>query len=118
MTYSIPKGAIPESWNCVDCGVNTAPGLYGRAMMEAAIAAIGVAAWEREGVEQTYDDQTEVYTVREAIWKRPAWIPMAVACASAVWSSDSVAQTQGFPPGRCIHQVPTTPRLIERQGRR
>ena len=30
----VPKGAAPESWCCVDCGVNTAPGALTHALME------------------------------------------------------------------------------------
>jgi hypothetical protein len=28
------KGITPESWHCVDCGVDTAPGNLGRVQME------------------------------------------------------------------------------------
>jgi hypothetical protein len=28
----IPSRIIPESWHCIDCGVNTAPGLLNRAL--------------------------------------------------------------------------------------
>jgi hypothetical protein len=28
------KGVVPESWCCVDCGVNTASGMMNRAEME------------------------------------------------------------------------------------
>jgi len=28
------KGATPESWACVDCGINTAPGFPSRIEME------------------------------------------------------------------------------------
>ena len=32
------KGVTPESWFCVDCGFNTAPGCLNRAELEAAFA--------------------------------------------------------------------------------
>jgi hypothetical protein len=35
------EGLIPESWLCVDCGVNTAPGCLNRIEMEKAIEALG-----------------------------------------------------------------------------
>jgi len=35
------KGATPESWLCVDCGVNTAPGCMTRKEMELAFALYG-----------------------------------------------------------------------------
>ena len=43
---NVPQGTIPDSWNCIDCNTNTAPGLYNRAEVEAIIAAIGKAAWK------------------------------------------------------------------------
>jgi hypothetical protein len=36
MTHDL-KGLTPESWCCVDCGINTAPGLQTRAQMEQAL---------------------------------------------------------------------------------
>jgi len=35
------EGLTPESWCCVDCGVNTAPGMANRAMMEQAVQELG-----------------------------------------------------------------------------
>jgi hypothetical protein len=31
------KGKAPESWNCIDCGINTAPGLLNRIEIERAM---------------------------------------------------------------------------------
>jgi hypothetical protein len=58
------EGMTPDSWLCVDCGFDTAPGLLDRAEMEQAMQASG-----EEGVSQTIDHKSEVYTVRDAIWK-------------------------------------------------
>ena len=87
------QGLIPESWYCcVDCGMNTAPGCFNRADMEAAIAALGD-KWHNneQGVTQTIDDRSEVYTVREAIWLKAGWSRWPGACASAVWKNASAA---------------------------
>ena len=71
------RGLMPENWLCVDCGVNTAPGLFNRAEMETAIAAMGAARKvDDEGVWQTINGSTEVYTVREAVWKAAGMEPM------------------------------------------
>ena len=35
------KGLVPESWYCIDCGFNTAPGFLNRVEKEKAIAALG-----------------------------------------------------------------------------
>jgi hypothetical protein len=64
------SGRIPESWLCIDCGFNTAPGLKNRAEMEAAIAKLG-ALWEAGGsVSTSVDSSSEVYTVRDSVWKK------------------------------------------------
>ena len=53
---------IPETYACVDCGVNTAPGCKGRAEAHVDLAILGK-------VEQTIDDQTEMYIVHDRVWK-------------------------------------------------
>ena len=37
------KGLVPESWNCMDCGTNTAPGCMSRGEMDLVFAAAEVA---------------------------------------------------------------------------
>jgi hypothetical protein len=59
------RGATPESWACVDCGINTAPGILSRARMEQAFAA----DWNNQGVTQTVCKNSEVYTVKPPVWK-------------------------------------------------
>jgi hypothetical protein len=55
---------VPENWLCVDCGVNTAPGFLTRAEAMAAFAA------GKDRVGQRIDSDSEIYTVRAAVWKR------------------------------------------------
>jgi hypothetical protein len=66
-----PDGTIdltectPENWLCIDCGVNTAPGLPTRIEIEK--------AWEAnpdEGIKSVIDDKSEVYYVRDAVWAK------------------------------------------------
>ena len=52
------RGKYPESWACVDCGINTAPGMFGREQMEQAFAL------DPKGVKQASDKHSEVYTVK------------------------------------------------------
>jgi hypothetical protein len=68
---------LTESWLCIDCGVNTAPGLFGRAEMEKAIEeAKARGEWgEENGIDQTIGWNSEVYTVREAVWKAAGMEP-------------------------------------------
>ena len=52
------KGLVPESWYCIDCGFNTAPGFLNRVKMEKAIAALGDRWSAGESVPQTFDDHS------------------------------------------------------------
>jgi len=54
---------VTESWLCVDCGMNTAPGIPSRIEIEK--------VWEanrNEVIEYVIDDKSEVYYVRDAVW--------------------------------------------------
>lgn len=53
------RGRVPESWACIDCGINTAPGMLNREQMEQAF----VRDWNDQGVNQIYNELSEVYTV-------------------------------------------------------
>jgi hypothetical protein len=70
------RGVIPESWCCVDCGMNTAPGMLNRADMEKAALALGEKWHTGEGIEQTFNADTEVFCVRDAVWKATGIAPM------------------------------------------
>jgi hypothetical protein len=56
------KGRTAESWLCVDCGVNTAPGFSNRKDLELAFALYGEA-------EQQITSESEVYTVTDEVWR-------------------------------------------------
>jgi hypothetical protein len=60
---------IVESWVCVDCGVNTAPGFPSGP--EAGIAF----ARGAKRVPQRFDRETEVYHVKDKIWKQAGMKP-------------------------------------------
>jgi hypothetical protein len=61
----IPSRIIPESWHCIDCGVNTAPGLLNRAEAEKAFA-----AHSDRRIEQPIDESSEIYCVRKEVWAK------------------------------------------------
>jgi hypothetical protein len=63
------KGVCPESWLCVDCGFNTAPGMAGRKQLDIALALYGVS-------KSRYDHNTEVYTLRDEVWRKLGIEPM------------------------------------------
>jgi hypothetical protein len=60
------KGKVPESWTCIDCGVNTAPGCSTREQVEQSFT---VVRQNPDSVKQTIDENSEVYMVKPAIWK-------------------------------------------------
>jgi hypothetical protein len=74
------KGVTPESWACVDCGINTGPGLPDRVNVERAYkTAITVAkiSGEKDPSITTaqFNEWTEVYTVRDSVWKAAGMKP-------------------------------------------
>ena len=72
----------PVNWLCVDCGVNTAPGLMTRAEVYQAFVVEG-----KESVKQNIDWNSEVYTVRDAVWAKAGMEPdggcLCIACLEA-----------------------------------
>jgi hypothetical protein len=74
------RGRTPESWLCVDCGVNTAPGLLNRLEMEKAVktaeAAAKLAGHNDWSVPLRVNDWSEVYTVRDGVWRAAGMEPM------------------------------------------
>src|SRR5437773_8738584 len=67
------RGETPESWHCIDCGVNTAPGMLSRVELEREFAAGALRL--KEGVSFSLDNMTEVYTVRAKVWKAAGMEP-------------------------------------------
>jgi hypothetical protein len=64
------RGKYPESWACVDCGVNTAPGCLNRVQVEQALMLAAARTGRTDqGVAERFDDRTEVYMVKPKVWK-------------------------------------------------
>jgi hypothetical protein len=105
-------GWAPESWCCVDCGVNTAPGCPTRAELEQAFNA-------RQGVDQRIDDRSEIYMVRAAIWRAADMEPLGgclcVGCLELRLGRR--LKPKDFERDHFLNQVPGTPRLMRRQKR-
>jgi hypothetical protein len=115
------KGLVPESWCCIDCGVNTAPGLLNRVEMEQAVAALG-AKWDAgEAVEQHIDCDSEVYTVRAAVWKRAGMEPyggcLCIGCLEK--QIGRALKPKDFLRGHEFNSphIPGTPRLFRNRYR-
>jgi hypothetical protein len=75
------KGKTPESWACIDCGINTAPGNPGRIEYERLFrtaVAMGKLTGQKNPTvaEWTITDRCEIYIVRDPVWKAAGMEPM------------------------------------------
>jgi hypothetical protein len=57
--------STPESWDCIDCGENTAPEYPTRSEIDAAFSAIGP-----QTMTLTFDEDTEIYRVKDKVWRK------------------------------------------------
>jgi hypothetical protein len=109
------RGVAPETWRCLDCGVDTAPGCLAREELEQAFAAAG----KHGSVEQTIDDRSEVYTVRETVWKR-AGVDVHGGCLCIGCLEQRLGRRlkpKDFPRDNPFNQLPGSARLMKRRGR-
>src|SRR5262245_16353555 len=118
------KVIAPESWCCVDCGVNTAPGMQTRAQLEQALTT-AVAAQKLGlgdgGVPMEIDNWSEVYTVRDSVWKAAGMQPwggcLCIGCLEK--RLGRTLRSKDFPRRDAFNnpRIPGTERLMERRGR-
>jgi len=111
------KGFVPESWQCIDCGFNTHPGGANRAEIDAAFSVL--AADPKGGVLTHYGEDTEVYTVREAVWKRAGMEPWG-GCLCIGCLENRIGRRlkpKDFPRDHAFNNpnMPGTPRLLSRR---
>ena len=116
------EGMAPESWLCVDCGFNTAPGLFNRAELEQAIDVAKLAGrwWgDEDGIPQLFNCQSEVYQVRAPIWKQANMEPfggcLCVGCLEKRLGRR--LKPKDFLRNHAFNQprIPGTPRLLQRR---
>jgi hypothetical protein len=69
MTDTNFEEVAPESWCCVDCGINTAPGFPRRAEIEQAMKTLCLRSDPNAVRTLRFDQHCEVYFVRESVWK-------------------------------------------------
>jgi hypothetical protein len=66
------RGFATENWVCIDCGINTAPGVPGRVQLKQAMRAKYSVITKPDGdggVIMEVDHHSEVYMVRDRIWQ-------------------------------------------------
>src|SRR5262245_36576440 len=59
------KGVMSDHHRCIDCNVNTAPGVLTRGEIEIAFLIDPEA-----GAQQHVDDRSEIYIVRDNVWRK------------------------------------------------
>jgi hypothetical protein len=106
---------IVESWCCIDCGVNTAPGFPDGPTMRALLALAGAA-------NVSLNELSEVYTVRNSVWARARMLAnggcLCIGCLEK--RLDRRLRSRDFEPGDAFNcpDLPCTARLRQRRLRR
>jgi hypothetical protein len=112
------KGAMPESWACIDCGVNTAPGCSTREQLEQAFAVAAIRN-DQGSVGQRFDKDSEVYMVRAAIWKDAGMEDfggcLCIGCLEK--RIGRKLRPKDFMRSHPFSMLPGTERLLQRRGR-
>ena len=113
-------GTTPESWTCIDCGLNTAPDFPTRKEVEERYNASTTVLWRAGGdrlVELNFDERCEVYTVKSAVWKAAGMEPwggcLCVACLEKRLGRR--LRPRDFSRHDAFNSLPGTERLIERR---
>jgi hypothetical protein len=108
-------GGGTDSWDCVDCGVNTAPGLKNGIEMKQAFAA----DWNIS-IMQTVDTSSEVYMVTPQIWKAAGmkdWNGcLCIGCLEKRLGRPLTPMD--FNRDHCFASMPGTKRLLARRDRK
>jgi hypothetical protein len=111
------RGKVPESWACIDCGINTAPGCSNRIQLEQALRSLVLSRSGKQGVDQTYDKRTEVYMVKPAVWKAAGLDPFS-GCLCIGCLEKRLGRTltpMDFPRNHPFNSLPGTGRLLSRR---
>jgi hypothetical protein len=105
-----PHGQITEDWLCVDCGVNTAPGLSDGPTTLREVNETG----EFSGM---VGFDSEIYTVRDAVWKKAGMEPfggcLCIGCLERRLRRK--LKPKDFLRGHAFNALPGTERLLKRR---
>jgi ribosomal protein L34E len=105
------KGLTPESWACIDCGYNTAPGCLTRAELEKVFAT-------QNSVNQTFNSESEIYTVHTHVWKAAGMEPyggcLCIGCLEKRIGRQLRPEDFADHPFNDMH-MPGTKRLLQRR---
>jgi len=113
------RRTLPENWQCIDCGRNTAPGIKNRAQTEQAFQILKLMGQEDEGVSMELNEQSEVYHLRDAVWKAAGVAPfggcLCIGCLEK--RLDRQLRPTDFDTSHAFNRAPGTPRLMERRAK-
>ena len=105
---------ITESWLCVDCGANTHPGCLSGPDLRLAFK-MGA-----KGDTVTFDNNTEVYSVKDAIWKQAgmrAWNGcLCIGCLEKRLGRQLRPKDFSRHDAETWTNMPCTDRLLDRRG--
>ena len=97
----------PESWHCIDCGVNTAPGFPTRSQLHAGIDG---------GVLSLFTPDQEIYTVHAKVWRK-AGNPSGCLCIGCLEGRlGRPLRPKDFVPNDGFDSLPASARLRQRRG--
>jgi hypothetical protein len=107
-TEAIRRDGTPESWRCIDCDVDTAPGCQTAAEIA------------KEGrIKSTIDARAEVYCVHNHIWSAAGMDGfggcLCIGCLERRLGRELIPDD--FDDMHPFAHLPGTPRLMQRQGR-
>jgi hypothetical protein len=108
------KGLATENWCCVDCGVDTAPGCLSRIELE-----IAYTINPNAEVPQRFGDDTEVYFVRDNVWKK-AGMDGFDGCLCIGCLEKRIGRRlkpRDFDKDHPFNDLPGSERLMSRRGR-
>jgi hypothetical protein len=104
------KGHVTESWCCVDCGVDTAPGCLDGSALRRELTL-------KPKVSIHFDASSEAYMVRRHVWKRARMKPLGgclcIGCLERRLGRR--LRPKDFEPGHELNAMPGTPRLLSRR---
>jgi hypothetical protein len=104
------KGGTPETWCCIDCGFNTAPGNSTRAELEKAFET-------HRRVWQQFNGESEVYTVYTHVWRAAgmeAWGGcLCIGCLEKRLGRQ--LRPDDFDPDHPFNSMPGTRRRLQRR---
>jgi hypothetical protein len=104
-------GDRTDSWECVDCGVNTAPGIPNAKRIRLEVAAFG-------SITTKIDENSEVYVVKSRVWESAdmdGWGGcLCIGCLETRLRRR--LKPNDFDRKHPFYSVPGTARLLSRRG--